>query len=209
MDRERMVRESERAAVERWFPESPLGQLFDPGDGNLLPMPSDAVAGWRDAAFARIDRFVAESQTGPWLHALAILLFAAAVAGFGQLFGVPTGIALGAGVAVGTVLLHGWGIWQLWRFRRDLAALRGRIRAELAGRSPLPRELADRFRRRNVWRTALHVWVGSLAALALLGQHFLPPERVPPALVLAGLVAIGIGWILFFLSRRVDLGYRR
>ncbi|HWU95148.1 MAG TPA: hypothetical protein VN029_06090, partial [Sphingomonas sp.] len=71
--------------------------------------------------------------------------------------------------------------------------------------TPIPRELTLRYRRRNPWRIALHAWVWGLVFLAIAGQHFVPPESVPVAVIPLALAAVGVAWILHFLSRRVDL----
>jgi hypothetical protein len=208
MDRERIVRESERAAIERWFPPSPLGPLFDPGDGNLLPIPADSAPAWKAEAFARIDAWIAETRTEKREHMVLLFLWTIGLFAIVALVGLPTGTSLMIGTALGAFVLHAWSIWRLRCFRHDLAELRARIRTELAGRTPLPRELAQRFRRSNPWRVVLHVWIWSFVLLMLAAQHFVPPESVSPAMILAALGAVGIAWILHFLSRRIDLAQR-
>lgn len=200
-----MMRDSERAAVERWFPVSPLGPLFDPGSGDLLPAPAATIPAWQAEAFARIDQFIerehADMQVHGWLFGLLFIgLFAIAM-----LAQLPIGPTLVIGGAAGGALLHGWPLWQLYRYRRDLRQLRAHIRGELALRTPIPRELSQRFRRRNPWRIALHAWVWGLILLTLAAQHFVAPQDVPVAALPLGLAAVGIAWILHFLSRRVDL----
>lgn len=204
MDSERAVRESERAAIERWFPASPLGPLFDPGDGRLLPIPADAAPAWKEQAFAIVEGFLVASRADKGHMKLLVFLAIAAGALLG-FAGVRSGFALMIGIVAGAAGLHAWSFYKLWRYRRDLRELRRRILASLAGRSPLPQELAGRYRRRNPWRTALHLWIGTLGIAALVGEHFLPPERVPAALVPAALTAVAIGWGLYFMSRRIDL----
>jgi hypothetical protein len=204
MDRKQAIREGERAAIERWFPSSPLGPLFDPGDGRLLPTPTDTIASSKDQAFAIVDSFLAASraQEDHMKIFLCIAVAGAVLMGFA---GFRSGYALVAGIGAGAALLHAHSFYRFWRYRRDLAALRQRVLASLACRSPLPHELASRYRRRNMWRTALHIWVWALALSALAVQHFLPPEQMPPALIPAALAAVAVGWGLYFLARRVDL----
>ena len=204
MDRERAIRESERAAIERWFPSCPLGPLFDPGDGRLLPTPADTISGWKQEAFEIVETFLAGSRAEE--DHMKVFLFLAIAAGLAFGFaGIHSGFALMIGIGAGAAALHAYSLYKLWRYRRDLAALRQRILASLAGRSPLPQELAGRYRRHNAWRTALHIWVWTLGLSALVGQHFLPPESVSPALILAALAAVAIAWGLYFQSRRIDL----
>jgi hypothetical protein len=205
MDQRRMVRESERAAIERWFPVSPIGPLFDPGSGDLLPAPAAAIPGWQAEAFARIDRYVEREHVGTQVHGWLFVAFLLGLVAIATLAQLPIGMTLVVGGAAGGALLHGWPLWQLYRFRRDLRQLREHIRSELALRTPIPRELTVRYRRRNPWRIALHVWVWALIALALAAQHFVPPESVPVAAIPLALAAVGVAWILHFLSRRVDL----
>ncbi|MBN8809909.1 MULTISPECIES: hypothetical protein [unclassified Sphingomonas] len=205
MDHRRSVRESERAAIERWFPASPLGPLFDPGTGDLLPAPAAAIPGWQAEAFARIDRHVEQDHVAGQVHGWLFGLFFVGLFLIAMAAHLPIGPTMVIGGAAGGAVLHGWPIWQLYRFRRDLRRLRERIRGELAGRVPIPRELAARFRRRNPWRVALHVWVWGLVALGIGAQHFVEPQDVPAAVIPAALAAVGIGWVLHFLSRRIDL----
>jgi hypothetical protein len=207
MDSERAVRESERAAIERWFPASPLGPLFDPGDGSLLPISADAAPAWKAEAFAIVEGFLAGSRDEKQ-HMMTLVFVAIAAGLLLGLAGIRGGFALAIGIGAGGAALHGWSFYKLWRYRRDLADLRARIRTGLAGRSPLPRELAQRYRRGNPWRVVLHVWIWSLVALALGAQHFIAPERVSPAVIPAALGAVAIAWILYFLSRRIDLARR-
>ncbi|WP_144034191.1 hypothetical protein [Sphingomonas sp. IBVSS2] len=205
MDRRRIVRESERAAIERWFPASPLGPLFDPGTGDLLPAPAAAIPGWQAEAFARIDHYVEHEHVAAQVHGWLFGLFIAGLLVIAMTVGLPIGRTLVIGGAAGGALLHGWPIWQLYRFRCDLRRLRARIHGELVTRVPIPRALATRFRRRNPWRIALHAWVWGLAALGIGAQHFVAPQDVPAAIVPAALAAVAIAWILHFLSRRIDL----
>ncbi|MES2445025.1 MAG: hypothetical protein V4574_19540 [Pseudomonadota bacterium] len=201
MDREKAIRDSERAAVERWFPRSPLGQLFDPGDGRMLRVRDDAVPQWRDEAFAVIDEFVADTQRLHWSGVAVIA--AVALASFAAIYShhsAYAGVAMGLGMAA----VHILGVLRLQRFRRDIAAVRTRIRATLATSTPLPAELSARFRQGNRWRTALHYWVGGLVISAGLGAHFLQPDQIPPIAVTIGLICIGIAWMLFFLAQRAD-----
>lgn len=206
MDQRRIVRESERAAIERWFPASPLGPLFDPGTGDLLPAPAASIPGWQAEAFARIDRYVEREYVAGQVHGWMFVAFMIGLSLIATFAHLPVGTTLVIGGAAGGAILHGWPIWQLYRFRRDLRLIRERIRGELALRTPIPRELAARYRRRNPWRVALHAWVWGLVFLALAAQHFVPPESVPAALLPLALGAVGIAWILHFLSRRIDLG---
>ena len=140
-----------------------------------------------------------------WIYPVALALLLGGLAAVAPLTGYGTGVVLGAGTTFGIILLHGWSVWRLRRFRAELAALRSRILASLAGRTPLPAELAARYRKTNHWRLALHLWVGALVLALLACQHFIGPEAFPPAAVLASLVAVGIAWLLYFAARQVDL----
>lgn len=208
MDRRQIIRESERAAVERWFPISPLGPLFDPGSGDLLPAPAATIPAWQTEAFARIDLYIEREYVDSKVHGWLFGLFVFGLAAIATFARLPMGSTLVIGGAAGGVLLHGWPLWQLYRYRRDLRLLRERIRGELALRTPIPRELTLRFRRRNPWRIALHAWVFGLILLALAAQHFVAPQDVPVAAIPLSLAAVAIAWILHFLSRRVDLSQR-
>ena len=176
MDHRRSVRESERAAIERWFPASPLGPLFDPGTGDLLPAPAAAIPGWQAEAFARIDRHVEQDHVAGQVHGWLFGLFFVGLFLIAMAAHLPIGPTMVIGGAAGGAVLHGWPIWQLYRFRR-----------------------------RNPWRVALHVWVWGLVALGIGAQHFVEPQDVPAAVIPAALAAVGIGWVLHFLSRRIDL----
>jgi hypothetical protein len=201
MDREKAIRESERAAVERWFPRSPLGQLFDPGDGRMLQVRDDAVPKWRDEAFAVIEGFLKDVGR---LHAYGILVIVAvAVSSFFAItshHSAYAGVAMGLGIAA----VHILGVMRHQKYKRDLAAVRAKIRGELAISTPLPAELSQRFKQGNRWRTALNVWVGGLVIAMGLAAHFLQPDAIPPLAVLTLLVCIGIAWMLFFLAQRHD-----
>ena len=205
MNHEKRVRESERAAVERWFAPSPLGMLFDSGDGRMLPIPTDAIEPWRDEAYAIIDTFLVESRPPPQWAMVGITLVFTFV-----LLALEPWLGLGGG-QIGVIVMGGLGLWhvgdlhRLWRYRRDLKALRARIAASLALRAPMPAELANRFRRGNPWRTMLHLWVACLVAIVALASHFVPPDAIPPIAILIALGAVGIAWLLYFLSRRTDL----
>jgi len=201
MDREKAIREAERAAVERWFPRSPLGQLFDPGDGRMLHVRDDSVPRWRDEAFAVIDEFIADTRRLHWsgiavIAAVALTTFVAIYSHRSAYAGVAMGLGLAA--------VHVLGLLRLQRYRRDLAAIRTRIRTELAISTPLPAELGARFRQGNRWRAALNIWVGGLVIAAGLGAHFLEPDRIPPIAITIGVFFIGIAWLLFFLAQRAD-----
>lgn len=201
MDRIKAIRESERAAVERWFPRSPLGQLFDPGDGRMLHVRDDAVPRWRDEAFAVIDGFVTDMQrlTGSGIVVIAAVALATFVAIYSH-HGAYAGVAMGLGFAA----VHILGVLRHQRYKRDLAAVRAKIRAELAISTPLPAELGQRFKQRNHWRTALNWWVGGLVIAAGLAAHFLAPDEIPPLAVSGGILCVGIAWGLFFLAQRAD-----
>lgn len=205
MNHENRVREMERAAVDRWFARTPLGPMFHAASGRTLPMPADAAEPWREEAYAIIDRFLVDSRPPPQGAMIAVILAFTAL-----LFALEPWLGLG-GAQIGVIVMGGLALWhvgdlhRLWRYRRNLRALRVRIEAALVLRSPLPEELARRFRIGNPWRIALHIWVFGLIAILLLAAHFLPPEGVTPAMMLAGLGAVGIAWVLYFLSRRIDL----
>jgi hypothetical protein len=205
MNHEGRVRDMERAAVDRWFARSPLGTMFDAGDGRMLPMSIDTVEPWRDEAYAIIDTFIVESRP-PSQGAMVgiILIFTCLLLALKPWLGLEGG-QIGVIVMGGLALWHVGDFHRLWRYRRDLRALRGRIAASLALRTPMPAELANRFRRGNPWRMVLHVWVLSLAVILLLAAHFVPPEAVDPRAMLAALGAVGIAWLLYFLARRTDL----
>jgi hypothetical protein len=201
MDRARAIRESERAAVERWFPRSPLGQLFDPGDGRMLHVRDDSVPRWRDEAFAVIDAFIADTQRLQWSGTAVIA--AVAFATFAAIYShrsAYAGVAMGLGLAA----VHILGVLRHQRYTRDLAAVRSRIRGELAIGTPLPAELSQRFKQGNRWRTALNWWVGGLVVAIGLAAHFLAPDEIPPLAVAGGIVCAGIAWGLFFLAQRAD-----
>jgi hypothetical protein len=209
MNHEGRVRDSERAAVDRWFAPSPLGTMFDAGDRRMLPMPIDAVQPWRDEAYAIIDTFIVESRPpSQWAMVGIILVFTCVLLALKPWLGLEGG-------QIGVIVMGGLGLWhvgdvhRLWRYRRDLKALRARIAASLASRAPMPAELANRYRRGNRWRTMLQIWVSSLVAIALLATHFVPPDAVPPLAILIGLGVVVIAWLLYFLSRRIDLAQMR
>lgn len=205
MNHEGRIRDMERAAVGRWFAASALGPMFDAGRGRMLPMSADAVEPWRQEAYAIIDQYLIDARPPPQGVLVAIIL------GFSTLLFALEPILHLDGATIGGVMMGGLMLWhltdyhRLWRYKRDLRALRGRIAASLALRTPLPVELGRRFRRGNPWRTALQIWVVGLTLLLLAAFHFLPPDRVTPAMMLAALGAVGIAWLLYFLSRRVDL----
>jgi hypothetical protein len=209
MNHEGRVRDSERAAVDRWFAPSPLGTIFDAGDGRMLPMPVDTVQPWRDEAYAIIDTFIVESRPPSQGAMIGVILVLTCV-----LLALKPWLGLEGG-QIGVIVMGGLALWhvgdvrRLWRYRRDLKALRARIAASLALRAPMPAELANRFRRGNPWRTALHLWIWSFVAIVLLATHFVPPDPVPPIAILIGLGAVGIAWLFYFLSRRVDLAQAR
>lgn len=205
MNHEGRVRDMERAAVDRWFARSPLGTMFDAGKGRMLPMSVDTVEPWRDEAYAIIDTFIVESRP-PSQGAMigVILVFTCVLLALKPVLHLEGG-QIGVIVMGGLALWHVGDVHRLWRYRRDLRALRARIAASLALRTPMPAELAGRFRRSNPWRIVLHVWVFGLATLLLLAFHFIPPEAMTPAMTLAALAAFGVVWLLYFLARRVDL----
>jgi len=209
MNHEPKVREMERANVNRWFPSSPLGPMFDAGDGRMLPIPADAGEPWRAEAYARIDKFLVESRPPPqWAMVGIILAFTGGLLALQPLVGFSGG-QIGVIVMAGLTLWHGHDIYLLWQYRRDLRALRARIAASLALRSPLPAELGARFRQTNPWRTALHIWVFSLIALAIAAQHFVAPDQVTGATMAVALLAVGVAWLLYFAARRVDRSQQR
>lgn len=205
MNHEGRVRDSERAAVDRWFARSPLGTMFDSGGGRMLPMSIDTIQPWRDEAYAIIDAFIIDSRPPPQGVMIGIILvFTCILLALQPVLGLD-------GAQIGVIVMGGLALWhvndfhRLWRYRRDLKALRARIAASLVLRAPMPAELARRFRRSNPWRIVLHVWVLGLAVILLLAVHFVPPETVSPVMMLAAPVAVGVAWLLYFLSRRVDL----
>lgn len=187
--------------MERWFPRSPLGQLFDPGDGRMLQVRADDVPRWRGEAFAVIDDFVAFTERLHW-SGIAVIVAVA----FASFFAISSHHSAYAGVAMGLGMaaVHILGVMRHQRYKRDLAAVRSRIRAELAISTPLPAELSARFKQGNRWRTALNWWVGGLVVAAGLGAHFLAPDEIPPIAVTIGIVCVGIAWMLFFLAQRAD-----
>ncbi|MES2986809.1 MAG: hypothetical protein V4808_02780 [Pseudomonadota bacterium] len=209
MNHEGKVRDMERANVDRWFPPSPLGPMFDAGDGRMLPIPADAGAPWREEAYARIDKFLVESRPPSQGAMVAIIIaFTLLLLALQPVLGFSGG-QIGGIVMGGLALWHGHDFYLLWRYRQDLKALRARIAASLVLRSPLPAELGARFRRTNHWRTALHIWVWSLVTLAFGSLHFADPDRVPPAMTLLVPIGIVIAWLLYFASRRVDQSQQR
>lgn len=205
MNHEGRVRDMERAAVNRWFPASPFGTMFDAGRGRMLPVPADAIQPWRDEAYAIIDKFIVDSRPpSQWAMMAVILGFFLAMLALQPILGLGAG-QIGGIILGGVLLWHIDDVWRLWCYRRDLRALRARIAASLVLRTPVPAELGSRYRRANPWRIVLHIWVGSLIALALLSTHLVPPESVTPAMMLAAMGAVGIAWLFYFLARRVDL----
>lgn len=209
MNHEPKVRAMERANVDRWFPRSPLGPMFDAGDGRMLPIPADAGGPWRDEAYARIDRYLVECRPPPQGAMVGIILVFTVLMLWLQPWLGFSGGQIGGIVMGGLALWHGHDVYQLWRYRKDLRELRQRIAASLALRTPLPAELGARFRLANPWRTALHVWVFGLIALAFGWMHFMDAERVSRAMVLLMLIGVGIAWLLYFAARRVDQSQQR
>jgi len=206
MNHENRVRDMERAAVDRWFAQTPLGPMFHAGRGRTLPVPADAIQPWRDEAHAIIDKFIVDSRPpAQWAMVGILLAFTCLLLALKPWIGLEGG-QIGVIVMGGLALWHVDDFWRLWCYRRDLRALRGRIAASLALRTPIPEEIAGRFRRGNPWRIALQLWVWSFVAIALLSSHFVPPEAIDRGIFLFLLAAVGIAWILYFLSRRVDLG---
>jgi hypothetical protein len=205
MNHEGRVRDMERAAVDRWFARTPLGTMFHAGRGRTLPVPPDAVPGWQDEAYAIVDKFIVDSRPpSQWAMVGVILAFTCVMLALQPLLGFE-GAHIGVIVMGGLMLWHVGDFWRLWCYRRDLGALRNRIAASLALRTPVPAELGNRFRRGNVWRTVLHLWVAGLAAFMLLSMHFMPVETIDTAVFLATLGALGVAWLLYFLARRTDL----
>ncbi len=167
MNHEPKVREMERANVNRWFPVSPLGPMFDAGDGRMLPIPADAGDPWREEAYARIDKYLVEARPPSQGAMVAVILaFTCGMLALQPVLGFSGG-QIGGIVMGGLALWHGHDVYLLWQYRRDLRALRARIAASLALRSPLPADLGARFRLTNPWRTALHIWVFGLVALVI------------------------------------------
>jgi hypothetical protein len=205
MNHEGKVRDMERAAVDRWFARSPLGPMFVAPRRGMLPMPADAIPAWREEAYARIDRYLVEARPPSQGLMLAVILgFTVVMLMLQPLLGFSGG-EIGGIVMTGLLLWHGHDIWLLYKYKRDLRALRARIATSLALRTPVPAELGERFRRSNPWRLALHLWVYALIAITLLAMHFVPPDKIGPAVMLGAIVAVGIAWALYFLARRVDL----
>ena len=198
----------ERAAVERWFAPSPIGLMFDAGDRRMLQIRTDMVEAAREEAFAIIDRFIVESRPPPqWALVAVIIAFSLALMALQPLLHLSGG-EIGGIVAGGLLLWHGDDWLRLWRYRRDLKALRARTAAALALRTPVPEELAGRYRRSNPWRTLLHVWVLGLVAATMLAMHFVPPDAIGGGITALVIAAVGVAWILYFLARRTDLAQR-
>lgn len=205
MNHESRVRDMERAAVNRWFPDSPFGTMFSAGRGRMLPISIDAIQSWRDEAYAIIDKFIVDSRPpSQWAMMAVILAFFFAMLALQPYLGLEAG-QIGGIIMGGVLLWHVDDVWRLWCYRRDLRELRARIAASLVLRTPVPEELAKRYARGNPWRIALHVWVVGLTAFLLLSMHFMPVETIDTVVFLATLGAIGIAWIFYFLARRVDL----
>jgi hypothetical protein len=178
--------------------------MFDAGDGRMLRIAPDAIPAWRDEAFARIEAFLLATRPPPgWAVFGAVFLFAILVTAL-QRYLALRGEVLALLVAAATLLWHVAHILKLRRFRRDLRDLRARIAASLALSTPVPAEWGARYRRRNPWRVALHLWVWSLIAVGLAAQHFVPPDAIDRGALLAALAAVGIAWLLHFAARRVD-----
>src|SRR3954469_17181703 len=106
MDREAIVRESERAAIDRWFPRSPLGPMFDAGDGRMLPMPADTIGTWRAEGFAIVDAFIVDSRPPPQGVLFGIVFLFAALFMVIQSFVRLPGGAMAVLFAVGTMAWH-------------------------------------------------------------------------------------------------------
>jgi hypothetical protein len=205
VNHENKVREMERAAVDRWFARTPLGPMFNPGKGRMLPIPADADKPWREEAYAIIDRFIVDSRPPPqwammaiFLAFFCILLLLQRYTGFG-------GAEAGGIVFGGVALWHLDDFYRFWRYKRDLAALRARITASLALRSPVPEEIGRRYRRTNPWRTALQLWIFAFIGFVMTAPHWLPPGDVSLPLMFSLVAAVGIAWLLYLLSRRADL----
>lgn len=204
MDNEQRVREMERASVERWFAPSPLGALFDAGDGRMLQIGVDAIEAARAEAFAIIDRFIVDSRPPPrWAVFGVIFAFTCALLALQPLLGLG-GAAIGGIVMGGLILWHADDLLRLLRYRRDLKSLRARTAVALGARAPLPEDLAARYRRRNPWRTVFHIWVSGASVLALLSAHFVAPDSIGIETFPLALGAVAIGWLLYWLARRVD-----
>jgi hypothetical protein len=199
----------ERAAVNRWFARSPFGTMFNAGRGRMLPMSADAIEPWRDEAFGIIDKFIVDSRP-PSQGAMfgIILVFTCVLLALKPVLGLEGG-QIGGIVMGGVLLWHVDDLYRFWRYRSDLRELRGRIAASLALRTPVPAELASRYRRGNPWRIALHLWVWSVMAFTLLSLHWTPPEAVDTTAVLAAIGAVGVAWLLYALARRTDLALAR
>jgi hypothetical protein len=205
MNHEGKVRDMERAAVERWFARSPLGTMFVADARRMLPMPADAIQPWREQAYARIDQYITDSRPPPQGAMVGVILaFTCLLLWLQPILGLNGG-QIGGIVMGGLLLWHGHDVWLLWRFRQDQKALRARIAASLALRTPVPAELGDRFRRGNPWRIVLHVWIYGLVAMLLLSMHFMPVDSVSPIFVLGTIGAVGVAWVFYFLARRIDL----
>ncbi|NWP28999.1 hypothetical protein GY984_25220, partial [Escherichia coli] len=89
------------AAIERWFPASPLGPLFDPGTGDLLPAPAAAIPGWQAEAFARIDRHVEHDHVAAQVHGWLFGLFFAGLLLIAMAAHLPIGPTMAIGGAAG------------------------------------------------------------------------------------------------------------
>ena len=208
-DNEKRVIESERAMIDRWFAHSPLGPLFVADDGSMRPIAADALGPWRDEAFSILDKFIVDSRPPPqWALVVIIVGFTWLLLALTPLLGLKGG-EIGGIIMAGLLLWHGHDFYLLWRYRRDLRALRSRIAASLALRTPVPAELARRYRRSNVWRTMLHLWIWSIVALALLSTHFADVEKIRPEVFPVLVGSVGIAWLLYFLARRTDLAQSR
>jgi hypothetical protein len=208
MNHEKRVREMERAAIERWFAQTPFGLMFNAGDGRTLQIRADLMESAREEAFAIIDKFITDSRPPPqWAMVGVIIAFSLALMALQPLLGLGGG-EIGGIVAGGLLLWHGDDWLRLFRYRRDLKALRARTAVALALRTPVPEELAARFRRSNPWRTALHLWVFGLVALAMLAMHFVPPEAIDAGIMTLAIAAVGVAWVFYFLARRTDLAQR-
>jgi hypothetical protein len=175
----------------------------------MLPMSVDAVEPWRGEAYGIIDKFIVDSRP-PSQGAMIgiILVFTCVLLALQPLLGLEGG-QIGGIVFGGVALWHLGDLHRLWRYRRDLRALRARIAASLVLRSPMPAELAGRYRRSNPWRVALHLWVWSVVAALLLSVHFVSPDAIGPATMLGAIAAIGFAWLLYFFSQRTDRALAR
>jgi hypothetical protein len=192
MDRTRALREDEGAELDRWFSPSSYGMLFHAEDGRAWSMNPRDVEKWRSEGRAMND-FIA---IGLFLASLVIAVLASRTFGFGL------GASIGTGIGVGMAAVHAWPYYCLWYHYQQMRKLRQRIIATMVAKSPLPVEIAAPYRRTNIFRLLLQIWIGLIVLATMLSMHFpfiyFMPVELP-------FLILGVAWGLYYASKHVDL----